>query len=292
MANRFFPNYDTYKITSKYGMRTLRGSTSMHNGIDLVAKATNGGSRTDYITAHTGGTVTATGYDASAGNYVYIKTSSNVIMVYFHMKDNSITVKKGDKVVKGQKIGYMGSTGNSTGAHLHFGIKVNGEWVNPEPYLDKDYVAESDAEEAGVREIKLKPGTTYYNGRSIPSWVFNKTLYYRGTNKNGVVFSTLKTGAVTGTVKAENVIYVDGKAEEKKETATTTKAATFSNADIGVAKIKLKPGATYHSGKTIPSWVFGKTLYYRGTNKNGIVFSTLKEGAVTGTTKPENVIKL
>lgn len=54
--------------------------------------------------------------------------------------------------------------------------------------------------------IKLKQGCTYYNGKSIPSWVFNKTLYYRGKNSNGVIFSTLKTGAITGVVKEENIV--------------------------------------------------------------------------------------
>lgn len=54
--------------------------------------------------------------------------------------------------------------------------------------------------------ITLKAGTTYYNGKKIPSWVFKSTLYYRGTNDRGVIFSTKKTGAVTGVVKAENVI--------------------------------------------------------------------------------------
>lgn len=53
--------------------------------------------------------------------------------------------------------------------------------------------------------ITLKKGATYSNGKSIPSWVFSKTLYYRGVNANGIIFSTQKTGAVTGTVKAENV---------------------------------------------------------------------------------------
>ena len=55
-------------------------------------------------------------------------------------------------------------------------------------------------------EIKLKNGCTYYNGTHIPSWVFNKKLYYRGKNNNGVIFSTLKTGAITGVVKEENII--------------------------------------------------------------------------------------
>lgn len=49
--------------------------------------------------------------------------------------------------------------------------------------------------------IKLKAGSTYYNGKPIPSWVFNCTLYYRGKNENGIIFSTLKTGTITGVVK-------------------------------------------------------------------------------------------
>lgn len=49
--------------------------------------------------------------------------------------------------------------------------------------------------------IKLKAGSTYYNGKAIPAWVFNSTLYYRGKNENGIIFSTLKTGAITGVVK-------------------------------------------------------------------------------------------
>lgn len=137
MANRFFPNYDTYKITSRFGMRTLNGVTKMHKGIDLVAKAGSGGV-TDYITAHTGGTVTACSYDSSAGNLIKIQTAPGVIMVYYHLKSKP-EFKKGDTVKTGQIIGYMGATGNVTGAHLHFGIQVNGEWIDPEPYLDKDY---------------------------------------------------------------------------------------------------------------------------------------------------------
>ena len=138
MANRFFPNYDTYKITSRYGMRTLKGVRKKHNGIDLVAKTKSGGSATDHITAHTGGTVRSVGYDSSAGNFVTIQVDAATYMAYYHMKSRC-TLKKGEKVSKGQVLGYMGSTGNSTGAHLHWGIKKNGSWIDPEPYLDRDY---------------------------------------------------------------------------------------------------------------------------------------------------------
>lgn len=140
MANRFFPNYDGYKITSRFGMRKhpVDGVKKMHNGIDLVAKSKNGSTGTDYISAHSGGTVSGVGYNSSAGNYVRIKTANNVVMYYHHLKNMS-TLKEGQSVKRGDVIGYMGKTGKSTGAHLHFGIKVNDQWVDPEPYLDKDY---------------------------------------------------------------------------------------------------------------------------------------------------------
>lgn len=70
--------------------------------------------------------------------------------------------------------------------------------------------------------IKLKAGATYYNGKSIPSWVFSSTLYYRGDNANGIVFSTQKTGAVTGTVNPSMIV------------GYTTPTAT-DNSALGVA---------------------------------------------------------
>ena len=53
--------------------------------------------------------------------------------------------------------------------------------------------------------IKLKAGATYYNGKSIPSWIFNSTLYYRGKNNQGIIFSTQKTGAITGIVSESSI---------------------------------------------------------------------------------------
>ena len=140
MSTRFFPNYDKNKITSRFGLRTLNGTTRMHNGIDLVAETAKGGSATDKIKAHTGGTVDSVGYSSSAGYYINIKTDANTLMVYYHLKELP-ALEKGTTVQTGQIIGHMGSTGNSTGAHLHFGIKHNGAWVDPEPYLDKDFTA-------------------------------------------------------------------------------------------------------------------------------------------------------
>jgi hypothetical protein len=110
----------------------------MHNGIDLVASKDGKSGKVDYLTAHTGGTVESVGYNSSAGYYAKIRVSSRTLMVYYHMREMAY-VKKGATVNKGDKIGYMGSTGTATGAHLHFGIQCDGKWVDPKPYLDKDY---------------------------------------------------------------------------------------------------------------------------------------------------------
>lgn len=138
MSNRFFSNYPNYIITSRFGMRTLKGVTKMHKGIDLVATRDGKTGQVDHICAHTGGTVCDVGYGDSAGYYVKIQVDPDTVMVYYHLKALS-PCKKGDTVRKGDIIGRMGATGNVTGAHLHWGIKKNGEWIDPEPYLDKDY---------------------------------------------------------------------------------------------------------------------------------------------------------
>lgn len=136
---RLFPNYSSYIITSPFGMRThpVTGKRTMHNGIDLVASNGSGG-HVDYITAHTGGKVEAAGYSSSAGYYVNIRTDNNTVMVYYHMRETPY-VKTGATVKAGDKLGYMGSTGTATGAHLHWGIKRNGTWIDPKPYLNSAY---------------------------------------------------------------------------------------------------------------------------------------------------------
>jgi len=129
----------SHYCTSPYGIRTITvngtTSTGMHNGIDLVAAKGS-----DYIVAFESGIVTyargdVTGSTPSEGNSVYIDHGNGYKTYYFHMKPKSVLVKAGDLVRRGQKIGYMGTTGNSTGVHLHFGIKLNNAWVDPEPYL-------------------------------------------------------------------------------------------------------------------------------------------------------------
>ena len=187
---RFFPNYNANKITSRFGTRTLNGTTRQHNGIDLVAKTPSGASATDYITVHTGGTVQAVGYDDGAGYYVNVQVDPRTIMVYYHLKTQS-SVRKGSKVEKGQVIGYMGSTGNSTGAHLHWGIKKDGKWIDPEPYLNKDYPVDQTTEETTKGECTVKISTLKKGAKGNQVKALQALLIgygYKMTDSNGKTY--------------------------------------------------------------------------------------------------------
>ena len=97
-----------------------------HNGIDI--KAPEG---TDVVTSITG-TVTDVGFDSEKGNYIVVE-NGNVKTLYAQLASTS--VKKGDKVTAKQSIGTVGKTGTATGAHLHFEVMVDGEYVDPAAYI-------------------------------------------------------------------------------------------------------------------------------------------------------------
>lgn len=127
-------------ITSKFGKRRFYNKVSkkyesgFHNGIDISSSET-------IVTPYPGKVIeirnSIKGYSKkySKGNYVTIDHGNNVYTTYYHLKYASVCVKKNEQVSEGQIIGLMGSTGHSTGKHLHFGIKINNKWVNPEEYL-------------------------------------------------------------------------------------------------------------------------------------------------------------
>lgn len=116
-------------ITSRFGTRSLGN----HTGIDI------GAPKGTAIKAAASGTVIFSGYGTSTngynnyGNVVAIKSNSSVTMLYAHC--SALYVKTGEQVSQGQVIGAVGSTGRSTGNHLHFEIKVNGRSVNPQNYI-------------------------------------------------------------------------------------------------------------------------------------------------------------
>lgn len=119
-------------ITSKFGYRTYtyRGKkvSSYHKGIDIGAPL---GAK---IVASNGGKVVTSAYNANGyGNYVILDHGGGKMTVYGHMSQRGVSV--GQSVGKGQQIGKVGSTGRSTGNHLHFEIRINGSAVNPLNYL-------------------------------------------------------------------------------------------------------------------------------------------------------------
>ena len=111
------------KISSRYGMR--RGK--MHRGLDIASRT-----GTD-IKAADGGKVVFTGYKGSYGNLIEINHENGYKTRYAH--NSKILVKTGDRVYKGQVIGKMGSTGRSTGSHLHFEVLVNNKNKNPSNFV-------------------------------------------------------------------------------------------------------------------------------------------------------------
>lgn len=119
-----------WTLTSPFGMRLhpVLGYYKMHNGIDMAcAQGTP-------IYATRAGTVTTASYQASgAGYYVSINHLDGFASIYMHM--THYVVSAGQSVSQGQLIGYVGSTGMSTGPHLHFGISYAGTYVNPLAYI-------------------------------------------------------------------------------------------------------------------------------------------------------------
>ena len=124
------------QITQKY-------KAGIHNGIDLVKKTLS----PSYIIAHSDGEVVGvvtninwTKYGSgSYGNYVKIRHDNGMYTMYAHLKYGSVKVKKGTRVIKGERLGYMGATGSATGVHLHFEVRDNNnKKIDPTPYIDSD----------------------------------------------------------------------------------------------------------------------------------------------------------
>ena len=121
-----WPSYTSY-ITSQYGMRVnpVSGIYKLHAGCDI------GASYGSSIYAAAGGTVILAGWNGGYGNCVMVNHGNGYTTLYGHM--SSIAVSNGQSVAQGQVLGYVGSTGNSTGPHLHFEVRASatGATMNP-----------------------------------------------------------------------------------------------------------------------------------------------------------------
>ena len=162
------------QMTLYFGNQTLNGKPYYHTGIDMVRER----NRLDTIVAAEKGRVirivsNVTGRDTSKGygNYVELQHGDNTITKYCHLKYGSIKVKVGQIVEKGQEIGYMGDTGYTFGAHLHFQVIKAGKTVNPLPYLNdqkkivaynvKNYTKGNYIVTADVLNVRKGAGTNY-----------------------------------------------------------------------------------------------------------------------------------
>ncbi|MBE6798803.1 MAG: M23 family metallopeptidase [Ruminococcaceae bacterium] len=115
----------TGTVVSEYGMRTnpVTGIYCLHGGIDIAAR-----SGTDIYAAYDG-VVTAAGYSSSYGNYIIIEHNSNIKTLYAHC--SKLIAKEGQSIAKGDLIALVGSTGRSTGPHLHFEVRIGGNRIDP-----------------------------------------------------------------------------------------------------------------------------------------------------------------
>lgn len=117
------------RITSQYGYRILFGVRDFHTGIDIGA-----GMGSNIVAAESGTVILAAyGWNGGYGNYIIINHGNGVTTRYAHA--SALYVSAGQTVTKGQVIAAVGSTGNSTGPHLHFEVRINGSHQNPLNYL-------------------------------------------------------------------------------------------------------------------------------------------------------------
>lgn len=125
--------YSSYRITSRFGVRTDGPFVQYehHNGMDFAC------ARGTAIRAVDAGTVTYSGDRGAFGNVVFISHGGGIVTIYAHC--DTLLVNAGDRVMKDQVIARVGTTGQSSGYHLHFAVMKNGVYVDPEEYLPSYY---------------------------------------------------------------------------------------------------------------------------------------------------------
>jgi murein DD-endopeptidase MepM/ murein hydrolase activator NlpD len=141
------------RLSSSFGMRKhpILGYNKMHKGTDFAARSGTP------IMASGSGTITRARWCGGGGNCVKIKHNSTYETIYAHMKGFGRGIKEGRKVKQGQIIGYVGSTGMSTGPHLHYEVIVNGKKVNSQKLkLPSGKILKGDARKAfEIERIKI-----------------------------------------------------------------------------------------------------------------------------------------
>jgi murein DD-endopeptidase MepM/ murein hydrolase activator NlpD len=123
------PTISSYRLTSPFGSRIhpVRGTVDFHTGLDFAVPYGSG------VFAATNGIVISTAWGGGYGNLIKIQHADNVQTWYAHL--SAFSVQPNQRVQAGERVGSVGSTGNSTGPHLHFEVRVNGTPRDPAPWL-------------------------------------------------------------------------------------------------------------------------------------------------------------
>ena len=282
-----------FRITSPFGPRVhpISGSRSNHNGVDLVRKD---GKPNEPILAPEAGKILAArksnhptgGY----GYYVKMQGKSGVVHLMAHMVRNSLKVKKGDVVEQGDVLGLMGTTGNSTGVHLHWEVRVKGKFTDPIAWMGKNGEPELPSNfHAWVKKLNANSARAYiknaprgskvrvrHNGVSV----FNKTIRsgddklektvdievgrnritveVDGFEVKGVTYNKKSnSGGTTIPPKVEKPSTKDSKKPVKKETPLATPDYRYNKmkkeGQLPKPKVQNKPDKTYivKSGDTL-----------------------------------------
>lgn len=145
----------------------------VHDGVDIVNTNSKGAHLLGWEVAHSDGVVVScrsncNEFNNTYGNYVKLRHEGGYYTLYAHIAYNTVKVKVGDKVKRGERLGYMGNTGYSFGGHLHFEVRTPSDIkIDPTPYLDKDlptndiYVKGKNYKTLANMYVRWGAGTNY-----------------------------------------------------------------------------------------------------------------------------------
>ena len=245
---------NNHRLTSQFGKRAdpITGRLGVqHDGVDIVDAAGLQRTQDIWCTAIANGTVVEKWNGAEIGHGVDILHAGNILTRQYHFKSAS-PLKVGDKVKKGDRTGIMGTTGRSTGIHLHFGVKINstrwnnGTYVDPAPYLNGSINIGGSSSAAIKVNDKVRinaSATVYATGQHIPAFVKNNTYTVQQVNNDRALLREISSW-----VSAGDLISVSS-------SISVTPQSAFKIGD----RVRVNQGAKTYTGGTLASFVFNNT---------------------------------
>lgn len=276
MGCRVFKN-NACKVTFAY-----KGAS--HKGIDMVGP----NATFDYVVAHSDGDVVAVVNNCNRntsktgeriyGNYVKIKHDNGMYTLYGHMKYGSVAVKVGDRVKRGQVIGYMGNTGYSFGAHLHFEVRnENDKYVDPTQYVDGDLPAPKIPEPAV--SLKYKVGDVVkING------------VYTSSDSTNKLIPAITTGTITEILEGKRNPYLlnNGGIGWVNDACIVSEEQENNKIKVG-DRVRVVKGARSYNGVSLATFVYNNEYEVMELNGDRAVIG--KNGTVTTDINIANLYK-